>query len=77
MLVGHTQTHSNCIHTRGYSMMTSLDDKIAALEVSIAQYENMLKEATSEERKDNLLAAITAKEVRLHDLFIQKSQQGK
>jgi hypothetical protein len=55
-------------------MMTSLD-----LKASITpRYESILEKAeTSEERKDNFLTAITAKEVRLHDLFIQKSQQGK
>jgi hypothetical protein len=59
-------------------MMASFDDKIAALETEIEEYRVLLRAAeTSEERKDKLFDLITAKEVRLHDLFIQKGQQGK
>jgi hypothetical protein len=65
-------------HTHVIFRRTQVDDKIAALEVSITRYESMLEKAeTSEERKDLIFAAITAARTNLHDLFIQKSPQGK
>ena len=60
-------------------MMASLDDKIAALETEIAEYRELLRAAeTSEERKDLILAAITARSnTPLNLLLTQKNQQGK
>jgi hypothetical protein len=61
-------------------MMASLDEEITALKALITQYESMLVKAKTTKDRNIILAAITAKEVRLvrlHDLFTQKSQQGK
>ena len=51
--------------------MASIEDieqKIAALKVEIDEYEEMLKSATRDERKD-FVALITAARTNLHDLY--------
>jgi hypothetical protein len=59
-------------------MMASLDDKIAALETEIGEYRELLRAAeTSEERKDLILATITARSNTQNLLLTQKNQQGK
>ena len=55
--------------------MATLEVEINDLKVKIAGYEQEYASATSEERKDRLLAVITAKETRLNALLQQQQQQ--
>jgi hypothetical protein len=62
--------------------MTSLNDKIAALEVEIANLTAernsiMPSDETKVERRDLLLSTINAKERRLNLLMQRQSQSGK
>jgi hypothetical protein len=70
-----TIKHSNCIHTRGYCMMASLDDKIAALETEIKEYRMSSRAAKTSEERKSFIDAITESKKTLNILLAQKSQQ--
>ena len=54
--------------------MSTLEERIRDLEAEIAEYRDMMKAATTEARKDSLLAAITASRNNLNILLQQQSQ---
>ena len=62
--------------------MATTQDKITALEARIIRLEEEREETAVGDERRELLAAITAKEVRLHDLHtqlereLQQQQQG-
>ena len=59
--------------------MPTLEEKISKLEEEIVKYGDMLDAATTEERKDNLLSAITATRqdiTALRQQQLQAQQQG-
>ena len=54
--------------------MSTLEEEIRDLKAEIAEYRDMMKAATTEARKDSLLAAITARGNNLTALLQQQSQ---
>ncbi len=56
-------------------MATSLDDRIAVLEVEIERYKNDLQIASSETRKDLLYGLIKSRSDTLTELLRQKNPQ--
>jgi hypothetical protein len=54
--------------------MSTLEEEIRDLEAEIAEYRDMMKAATTEARKDSLLAAITARGNNLNILLQQQAQ---
>jgi hypothetical protein len=54
--------------------MSTLEEEIRDLEAEIAEYRDMMKAATTEARKDSLLAAITESKKTLNILLQQQAQ---
>ena len=54
--------------------MSTLEEEIRDLKAEIAEYRDMMKAATTEARKDSLLAAITERNKTLNILLQQQAQ---